>query len=38
MISSESRPALSAIVLGIISNDLANIFITSCSFPAILIA
>lgn len=33
--SSESRPALSAIVLGITSSDLANMFITSCSLPEI---
>lgn len=34
MISRESKPALSAIVFGITSNDLANMFITNCSFPA----
>lgn len=38
MISKESSPALSAMVLGMISKDLANIFITNCSFPWILIA
>lgn len=31
--SNESRPALSAIHFGITSKDLANIFMTSCSFP-----
>lgn len=38
MMSNESRPALSAMVLGITSNDLANMFITSCSFPEIYTA
>lgn len=33
MRSRESMPALSAMVLGIISRALANIFMTSCSFP-----
>ena len=38
MRSKESRPALSAIVLGMISRALANIFMTSCSLPDILTA
>ena len=36
MRSSESKPALSAIVLGMIYKAFANMFITSCSFPEIL--
>ncbi len=35
MISSESRPALSAMIFGMTSRDLANMFMTSCSFPEI---
>jgi len=35
MISKESNPALSAMVLGIVSRDLANMLITNCSFPLI---
>ena len=38
MMSRESRPALSAMVLGIDSRDLANMFMTSCSFPWIVMA
>lgn len=33
MMSSESRPALSAMILGMTSSDLANMFMTSCSLP-----
>jgi hypothetical protein len=33
MISSESSPALSAIIFGMISKDLANMFMTSCYLP-----
>lgn len=33
--SSESRPALSAIIFGMTYKDLANMFITSCSLPEI---
>lgn len=36
--SNESSPALSAIILGIDSSDFANILITSCSFPATVLA
>lgn len=36
--SKESRPALSAMVLGMTSRALANMFMTSCYFPATLIA
>ena len=35
MISKESNPALSAMVLGIVSSDLANMLMTNCSFPFI---
>jgi hypothetical protein len=35
MRSSESSPALSAMVLGMISMALANMFITNCSLPEI---
>ena len=35
MISKESSPALSAMVLGIVSRDLANMLMTNCSFPLI---
>ena len=38
MRSRESSPALSAMVLGMISKALANMFMTSCSFPEILTA
>ena len=38
IISSESSPALSAIVLGITYKDLANIFMTNCYFPEIYTA
>lgn len=37
MISSESRPALSAMILGMTSSDFANMFITSCSLPWMVI-
>ncbi len=33
--SSESIPALSAMIFGMTSKDFANIFMTSCSFPEI---
>jgi hypothetical protein len=36
--SRESRPALSAIIFGIDSRDLANMFITNCYFPSFLTA
>ena len=36
MRSRESSPALSAMILGMISKALANMFITSCSLPEIL--
>lgn len=38
MISNESRPALSAMILGITSKALANMFMTNCSFPEIYTA
>lgn len=38
MMSSESRPALSAMMRGMTSSALAYMFITSCSLPAMLTA